>query len=376
MSIEASGEDFDVLQTVADEIAAEIKSVPGLVDVAQDMEKAMPELQFRVNRQRAAMLNLDTAAVGQYLRTAVNGMEVSKFRAGEDEYDITVRLREGQRRSVDLLKQVSMTTKDGDRVPLASLGAFAYEGGRGQILRKDQKRVITITGNSQGRGSDKVLADVRARVSSMRLPKGYEVSYTGENKDMMEAFVFLRKAFMIALALIALILVMEFNSVFQPLMVMISVILSMIGVMWALMLCGMRFGVIMTGIGVISLAGVVVNNGIVLIDYINQRKAGGLATTDAIVTAGALRLRPVLLTAITTVVGLIPMAIGWSVEFHAFPPHIVRSAETSAWWAPMAVAVIFGLTLATVLTLLQVPVMYSLADSFVRRLRGRAQTNG
>jgi multidrug efflux pump subunit AcrB len=369
VSVEVSGEEFDVLQETADRVMDEIKTVPGLVDVDQDMEDARPELQFRVDRQRAAMLKLDTAAVGNYLRTAVNGLEVSKFRAGEDEYDITVRLRENQRQSVDLLKQISITTADGDRVPLASLGSFIYEGGRGQILRKDQKRVITITGNNQGRGSDKVLADVKARVSAMQLPKGYEVSYTGENKDMNESVAFLRKAFLIALTLIALILVLEFNSISQPFMILVSVLLSMVGVMWALLVCNMRFGVIMTGIGVISLAGVVVNNGIVLIDYINRRRSEGMEADEAIVTAAALRLRPVLLTAITTVVGLVPMAVGWSVDFHRFPPHVAASAETSSWWAPMAVAVIFGLLLATVLTLVQVPVMYSLTASATAKLR-------
>jgi multidrug efflux pump subunit AcrB len=150
---------------------------------------------------------------------------------------------------------------------------------------------------------------------------------------------------------------------------MVSVVLSMVGVTWGLLVFGMRFGVIMTGIGVVSLAGVVVNNGIVLIDCINQRKAAGLSTTEAIVAGGRMRLRPVLLTAITTIAGLIPMAAGWSLEVHTWPPRFVAGAETSAWWAPMAVAVLFGLAVATVLTLIQAPIMYSLADSLSGTLK-------
>jgi CzcA family heavy metal efflux pump len=363
VSIEVSGDDFGRLRELSDAIQQAIVTVPGLVDVQDNLEDSRPELQFRVDRQRAALLGLDTRRIGEFLRAAINGEEAGKFRAGEDEHDITVRLREDQRRSVDLLKQLALTTPAGERVPLASLGGFVYEGGRGRISRQDQKRLVTITGNVQGRGADAVLAEVKGRVAAVPLPKGYRVDFTGKNKEMNDSMAFLKKAFVVALALIALILVMEFNSLIQPAIVMTAVILSLVGVLWGLLLCGMRFGVIMTGIGVVSLAGIVVNNGIVLIDCINKRREAGLAAVDAIIDAGRTRLRPVLLTAITTVAGLIPMAVGWSVEIHEWPPRFVAGAETSAWWSPMAVAVIFGLSVATVLTLVQVPVMYSLTES-------------
>ncbi len=369
ISLELAGEDFVLLGEWADRIIREIRTVPGLVDLQKDLEEARPELQFRVDRDRAALLKLNTAEIGRTLRTAINGAEAGKFRAGEDEFDITVRLREDQRRSVDLLKRMAVTTEDGAVVPLAALGAFHYAGGRGQIQRKDQKRMVTISGFNSGRGTDKILADVKSRIDTLPLPKNYIVTYAGDNKDMVEAFDFLGKAFAVALALIALILVMEFNSILLPVIVMVSVLLSMIGVLWSLLACDMRFGVIMTGIGVISLAGVVVNNGIVLIDCINQFKREGLASTEAILRAGVQRLRPVLLTAITTLCGLLPMAIGWSLEIHHWPPRIIRSTETSAWWAPMAVAVMFGLAVATTLTLIQVPVMVSLADSLAAAAR-------
>ena len=188
---------------------------------------------------------------------------------------------------------------------------------------------------------------------------------------MRESGIFLMKAFGVAAGLILVILVVQFNSVLLPLIIFFSVILSMVGVMWGLLAFGMRFGVIMTGIGVISLAGIVVNNAIVLIDCALQRKAEGLSAIEAIVTAGRLRLRPVLLTASTTVLGLLPMVVGYSLEIHQWPPKIVAGAESSAWWAPMAVAVLFGLTVATILTLVLVPAMFSLAEDFSAALRRR-----
>lgn len=373
VSIEIAGEDFDVLSELADRIKDTVRDIPGLVDLQDNIEDARPEIQFRVDRERAAMLDMDTASVGYFLRTAVNGEEVSKYRAGEDEYDITVRLREDQRQSVELLKQVYIMTP-GDfsqGIPLASLGEFSYEGGRGQILRKDQKRMVIVSGFTQGRGEDKILEDVQKRLAGIQIPRGYTVSYAGDNQEKMDAMGFLLKAFLVALALIALLLIMEFNSILLPLIIMVSVILSMMGVIWSLMAFGMKFSVIMSGIAIISLAGVVVNNGIVLIDCVIKRHALGISMTEAIVIGGRLRLRPVLLTAIATVSGLIPMAAGWSVDFHSFPPTIAASTETSAWWAPMAIGVIFGLGLATILTLIQVPVMMSMIDSFAGFLKRR-----
>ncbi len=192
---------------------------------------------------------------------------------------------------------------------------------------------------------------------------------------MMEAGAFLMRAFGIAVGLILIILVIQFNSAILPLIIVFSVVLSMIGVLWGLLICRMRFGIIMTGVGIISLAGIVVNNSIVLIDCILQQRRAGLPRTEAVIRAGALRLRPVLLTATTTILGLLPMAVGYSLEIHTFPPTLIAGAETSAWWAPMAVAVIFGLALATVLTLVLVPVMYHLFDSMADHFR-RSDPNG
>ncbi|MGD9612842.1 MAG: efflux RND transporter permease subunit, partial [Kiritimatiellia bacterium] len=280
-------------------------------------------------------------------------------------------LPEAQRSTMNLLDQTFIPMAAGAPVPLSSLGSLEYVGGRGAIQRKQQKRVVTITGNNQDRGVDKILADVRPRIAQLPLPRGYAIEYTGDTEEMRESGLFLMKAFGIAAGLILVILVVQFNSVLLPLIIFFSVVLSMIGVMWGLLVFRMRFGVIMTGVGVISLAGIVVNNAIVLIDCALQRKAEGLTAIEAIVAAGRLRLRPVLLTASTTVLGLLPMVVGWSLDVHQWPPRIIAGAESSAWWSPMAVAVLFGLTVATLLTLVLVPAMFSLTEDFSAAMQRR-----
>ena len=369
VSIELSGASFKVLGQLSRDVRATIRDVPGLVDVRDNFEDAKPELQFRVDRRRAALLGVDTRGVGEFIRTAVNGVEATRFRAGEDEYDITVRLPEGDRVDSSMFSRLSIASATGAMVPLSSIGAVSYAGGRGVIKRKDQRRTVTIDGNNQDRGVDKILADVRSRIDAMDIPAGYVVSYAGDTQEMKESGAFLAKAFLLAVGLILVVLVLQFNSVSLPGIIIVSVLLSLVGVVWGLIVCRMRFGVIMTGVGVISLAGIVVNNAIVLIDCIQQRRAEGMSVVDAVVCAGRLRLRPVLLTAATTVLGLIPMAVGYSLNVRQWPPAIVAGSETSAWWAPMAVAVIFGLGVATVLTLVLVPVMYSLSESMANGLR-------
>lgn len=368
VSIEISGENLEELNDIATEVKRSISNVPGLVDLRSDYENALPELQFIVDRKRAGILGLDTETIGFFLRTAIYGTESArKFRAGEEEYDITVRLPLPAREQFNLLDEISIPAQDAEPVPLSSLGHFEYTSGRGVIHRKNEKRVITVTGNKSGRESNELLDDIMPIVDEIELPPGYSIAYTGDNEDQQESFAFLLKAFLLALAGIVVILVIQFNSVLLPLIIFTSILLSIIGVMWGLLITRTNFSLIMTGVGIISLAGIVVNNAIVLVDCINQMKARGLDTREAVVHAGRLRLRPVVLTAITTILGLIPMAIGFSFDLRALRFSV--GGATSAWWAPMAVAVIFGLTVSTVLTLIFVPLMYSLADSFAAFLK-------
>jgi len=350
------GQDFKVLQTLSEQARQAISGVSGLVNLRSDFEAARPELAFQVDRRRAMMLGVNTAIIGNFLKTAVFGREVGKYRQFNDEYDITVRLPLDQRTSVDDLFRLRVPNNAGQPVPLSSLGEFQYTGGYGTIRRVDQKRVITLTGDAEGRLGTDVLAEVQDRLARLDLPPGYEIRYAGEKEEQDKASAFLSKAFVIALLLITLILVAQFNSLSVPFMIMSTVILSLIGVFTGLLICRMPFGIIMTGVGVISLAGVVVNNAIVLLDYTRQLQAQGLDVMEAAVQAGATRLRPVLLTAVTTVLGLIPMAVGVSYDFHVMA--WATKSESTEWWGSMATAVIFGLSFATLLTLVVLPTLY------------------
>lgn len=370
ISIEVSGQDFDELSRLSAAMIEKIRGTPGLVDLRDNFEQARPEIQFRIDRRRAAMFGLDADRIGNHLRTSIFGSEASKLRAGEDQFDITIRLPLEQRLSTDLLDQMWIPATGGENVHLSSLGRLEYVAGRGSIERKNQRRTVTITGGTAGgRTPSAVLRDIRPLIEEIPLPGGYLVEFAGDDEEMREAAGFLAGSFAVALGLIAVILVIQFNSVVFPFIIMFSVLMSMAGVMLGLVICRMNFIVIMTGVGIISLAGVVVNNSIVLVDCILQHHQGGLPFQEAIIQAGRQRLRPVILTAITTILALLPMAIGVSLDFHGWPPRLMTDAETTAFWAPMAVAVIFGLGLASVLTLIQVPVMCSLAESLAVILR-------
>jgi multidrug efflux pump subunit AcrB len=289
------------------------------------------------------------------------------YREGKDEYDIIARLPERDRKSIKSLKRITVSGPRGEPIPLTSLAEISLGSGIGAIMRLDQKRVVTISGDVTGRLANDVIKDIDARLAQqIHWPKGYSYRFTGEQQEQAKAQAFLGKAFFACIAIILLILLTQFNSLITPLIILASVLFSLIGVFIGLLVTGTAFGIIMTGIGVISLAGVVVNNAIVLIDYINQLLAKGLSSTEALLRAGSVRFRPVMLTAITTILGLLPMATGISFDFRKMGFDI--GGESSQWWGPMAVAVIFGLGFATLLTLIMVPVLCSLAHS----LRGQA----
>ncbi len=356
VSVRLIGEDFHKLEELSEQAKHLIANVPGLVNLRSDHEAARPELAFHVDRRRAMLLGLNTAIVGNFLKTAVFGSKVGTYRQFNDEYDITVRLPVEQRANIDDLFRLRIPGPGGEAVPLSSLGEFVYTGGFGTIRRVDQKRVVTLMADAEGRLSTDVLADVQRRLAGLELPATYGIRYAGEKEEQDKAQAFLSKAFVIALFLIVLILVAQFNTLIMPFIIMTTVLLSLIGVFAGLLICAMPFGIIMTGVGVISLAGVVVNNAIVLLDYTRLLQRRGLDLIEAAVQAGATRLRPVLLTATTTILGLIPMATGVSFDFRALAWN--TKSESSQWWASMAIAVIFGLAFATLLTLVVLPTLY------------------
>jgi len=366
INIEIFGEDIHMLGELAARARKIIKDIPGLVDLKDNFVKGKPEIRVRVDKEKSALMGLDTYTIAYTVKSAINGVKAGVFREGKDEYDIIARLPERDRKSIKSLKRITVSGPRGEPIPLTSLAEVKLGSGIGAIMRLDQKRVVTISGDVSGRLANDVIKDIDVRLSQkIDWPRGYSFRFTGEQEEQAKAQAFLSKAFFACIALILLILLTQFNSFITPLIILASVVFSLIGVFLGLLITGTAFGIIMTGIGVISLAGVVVNNAIVLIDYINQLLAKGLSSTESLLRAGAVRFRPVMLTAITTILGLLPMATGISFDFSKMAFDI--GGESSQWWGPMAVAVIFGLGFATLLTLILVPVLCSLAHGFRKR---------
>jgi multidrug efflux pump subunit AcrB len=359
INIEISGDNFIVLGRIAQQIRDVLKKIPFVQDIRDDYVAGSPTVKVRVDKQRAALLGLSTEIIGFALKVAFNGIKVSTFREGDDDYDITVQLPESDRRVTDILRELLLPAPQG-LVPLSTIAKFEVTGGLGQVNRINHERVVTVKANVDETNipGPVVRAQAEKMLAEYALPPGYKARFTGEFEFQQEAQDFLSKAFLVAIFLIVLILVTQFNSVTQPLIIMTSVILSIGGVFAGLTFMGYPFGIIMTGVGVFSLAGVVVNNAIVLIDYTNQLRARGMHTREAIIAAGCTRLRPVILTAVTTILGLLPMVTGIAYDFHKWELSTV--SESSQWWSSMAIAVIFGLALATILTLIVVPALYGL----------------
>ena len=366
INIEISGEDIFTLGELAAAVRKEIRDIPGLVDLKDNFVKGKPEIRVRVDKEKAALMGLDTYTIAYTVKAAINGVKAGVYREGKDEYDIIARLPERDRRSIENLKRITVSGPRGEPIPLTSLAEISLGSGIGAIMRLDQKRVVTISGDVSGRLANDVIKDIDARLQkNITWPRGYVYRFSGEQEEQAKAQAFLSKAFFACIAIILLILMTQFDSFITPFIIITSVILSLIGVFIGLLVTGTAFGIIMTGIGVISLAGVVVNNAIVLIDYYNQLLAKGLESFDALIRAGSVRFRPVLLTAITTILGLLPMATGVSFDFRKMALDI--GGESSQWWGPMAVAVIFGLGFATLLTLIVVPVLCSIVHSMKNR---------
>jgi multidrug efflux pump subunit AcrB len=287
-----------------------------------------------------------------------------------------VQLSEDDRRLTDVLNELMIPVPSGEMVPLSTLASIEYTGAIGDIVRIDNQRVVTVKANVDETKIPGPVARAQAEemLKEFPLPSGYAVRFTGEMQEQKESEDFLAKAFIVALFLIFFVLVSQFNSVTKPIIIMTSVILSLGGAFLGLAVFRQPFGIIMTGVGVISLAGVVVNNAIVLIDYIDKLRDRGTEVREAVIAAGATRLRPVILTAITTILGLLPMVTGVSFDFHQLA--ISWVSESSQWWQSMAIVVVFGLMVATFLTLVVVPTLYSFFEDlkgvrirFVGRIR-------
>ena len=372
VNIEISGDDFNVLAKLAQEVKRAVKDVPGLVDLRDDYDQGKPEVRVNVDRQRARLAGLNTQFVGLNVKAAIDGIEAGKYREKDDEYDVTVRFPKIFREDISNLQSMNLINLEGSPIPFSAVASMEQGGGLGSIKRIDRKRTVTVSGEvAGGMLAPGVLKNVQGALKSFDLPPGYSISYTGENEDMEESQAFLQKAFIAALFLITLVMVAEFNSITHPLIIISTVVLSLTGVFMSLVLFNMPFGIIMTGLAVIGLAGIVVNNGIVLIDFIRQMRQKGLPTQEAIVEAGMTRFRPVMLTALTTTIGLVPMALEVSFDFKQFK--WIVGGESAQWWSPMARPFIVGLLFATLLTLFVIPILYSVEDSLRSLFRRKSE---
>ncbi|MEJ6711296.1 MAG: efflux RND transporter permease subunit [Flavobacteriales bacterium] len=388
INIEIRGEDFEKLLTISDEIKSSIEdaAIEGIEKLKVDLELSKPELLVNIDRDQARRLGVSTAQVASTIRTALFGKEISKFKDGENEYPIILRLDDSYRFSVPALMNQRITFRSQSngkikQIPISTIANYSYNNTFGSVNRKDMKRQVTIFSNVlEGYNENLINDQLKQLLADKELPPGYKLQFTGKQQEQEQTTAFLSKALLIAIALITLILVSQFNSAIKPIIIILTVVFSTIGVFFGLALFNMDFVIIMTGIGIVSLAGIVVNNAIVLIDYIDLLKARKrkelqleqdtpLETHIAmkcIEEGGQKRLRPVLLTAITTILGLLPMATGMNINFYTLltelDAQIFFGGDNATFWGPMAWTVIFGLTFATFLTLIIVPVMYLLAD--------------
>jgi multidrug efflux pump subunit AcrB len=364
INIEISGDDFRVLGRLAGEVRKIIEQVPHVEDIRDDHVEGTPSVRVTIDRQKAALFGLTTDSIGFALKTGYNGLDVSTYHEGDEDFDITVQLSDPLRRVTDVLRELMIPAPNGRLVPLTTLARIDYTGSIGNITRINHERVVTVKANVDETRVPGAVARLQAEdmLKEFPIPQGYKATFTGEFEFQKESEEFLSRTFVIAVFLIFLILVTMFNSVTQPFIIMTAVLLSLGGAFLGLLFIQSPFGIIMTGVGVISLAGVVVNNGIVLVDYINKLRQRGMSVNDAIVAGGATRLRPVVLTAVTTILGLLPMVTGVSFDFHIW--EISWVSESTQWWRSMAIVVIFGLMIATFLTLVVVPTLYSLLESF------------
>jgi multidrug efflux pump len=394
VNIELVGEDYEQLIAVVNDTKEylESNSIPGVEELKTDLSLGSPEVVLQIDREKARRFGLSTSSIATELRTSLFGLEVSKFKEGEEDYPIQLRLSDGYRYDINTLvnKKIGFRDKFGDKreVPISAVANIQYGSTYGSVKRKDLEKVITLYSNVlDGFNPTEINAQIKTLMESYEVPEGVTVKFTGEQEEQAKSMAFLVNALLIAVSMIFLIIVAQFNSIISPFIIMTSVLLSTIGVFLGLVIFNMDFVVIMTGIGIISLAGVVVNNAIVLIDYTDlvrsrKRQEKGIKPgqylqledlLDSIVEAGKTRLRPVLLTAITTVLGLIPLAIGMNINFATLlsegDPQFYVGGDNAAFWGPMAWTVIFGLTFATVITLVIVPVMYLLSDKLTMRFR-------
>ena len=398
ISVQLTGLDYDEMLKEATKMIAFInaKNIPGIEKLSIDVNKESPELEVKVDRVSAGSLGISTGQLGFNLRRSVYGQEISTYKEGDDDYNITMRMQEDQRKNENVLFNQSLTFRNPNngqmmQVPISAVSETTKTNTYNQIKRKNQKRIMTVYSNVlTGYNGDEITKQIQVELKNYQLPKTVTYSFSGVQEEQSKNQGFLMYALFLALAGITLIIVLQFNSVSKTVVILFTVLLSFSGVFYGYVIANMDFVILMTMMGIISLAGIVVKNGIVLMDFfvllldkkvaekhLNSHNDLSLEEIkEVIIESGKSRLRPVLLTALTAVLGLIPLAIGLNFDFFTLitdlNPHVFIGGDNVVFWGPLAWTIIFGLTYATVLTLVMVPVMFYLVKRVKYKLRAKS----
>jgi multidrug efflux pump len=371
VNIEISGEDLGQLATTSNRFKRFVDSlqIGGIEELKSDFADSKPEIIINLDRERANSEGISAAVVGDAIRTGQLGTEISKYRDGEDQYSIMLRFEENQRKDIEQLLNLTITYRDLNsgtlrQIPLSVVARLDYVNSYGQINRLNLKRVITISSNVlNGYNANVINAQLRKVIPQFNKSSDIDIRITGEQEDQAESMAFLSKALILCLFLIMFILITQFNSMSKALIIISEVVFSLIGVLLGYMLFGMTISIIMTGMGIVALAGIVVRNGILLVEFTDRLKEQGVKTRNAIIQAGLTRITPVILTATATILGLIPLAIGMNINFATLltdlNPHLHFGGDNVMFFGPLSWSIIFGLSFATFLTLVMIPVMYS-----------------
>ena len=372
ISIEISGDDFDVLDRIGKNLTKRIgeAGIRGIDGLKSDLQVSKPEIILKIDEEKAQREGVTVAQIAMEIRTALFGKEVSKFRDKNDDAPIILRLQEKDRLKVEELLNLDISFMDMasgqfKQVPISSLAKITYGNSISAINRKNQKRLVTFSSDvMSGYNAADIITQVAELSKRMEIPEGYEIAFTGDQEAMNETIDFFAVAFPAALAFMFLILVTLFNSAVKPMIIFSTVLFSLIGIALGFGIFRMTLSVVMTGVGVFALAGIVVRNGILLVEFIDELRMRGLSIQEAVVEGGATRLTPVVLTASAAILGLIPLAIGLNMDFESLFTHFdakfFLGGDNVAFWGPLAWTMIFGLIVATFLTLLVLPTMYML----------------
>jgi multidrug efflux pump len=373
ISIEVRGEKFEDLIAVSTAVKRHLDAlnIPGVEELRSDLVVSKPEINIKVDRERANREGISTVQIGSEFRTAILGKEASKFKDGNDEIPINIRLKKDQRENINTVENLNITFRDMNMggilrsVPMAAFADVKYGNTYGGIRRKNQERIVTISSNVLGDyNPNEVVAKVQAAMTDFKSPvtEGVTVGFGGEQEEQQEAAAFLIRSLGIAMMIIILILITQFNSIGKTLIILTEVIFSVVGVLLGLAIFNMDFSIVMMGIGIVALAGIVVRNGILLVEFTDLLRSEGKHIREAIIEAGRIRMTPVLLTATATILGLVPLAVGFNIDFESLfahgDPKIFFGGDSVAFWGPLSWTIVFGLGFATFLTLVVLPVMY------------------